>query len=170
MAEFRRNTIAEHAFTEHEHRELAPGIDRLRDVARVVGSRTTPDLSIAVLGVIDWIERVLEPHAAWEDAELYPQINCRAGTQWATKLMAFEHQQIRDIARKVEADHKLLRPGFDHDQAVDLRGHLFALEALLRAHIEREERFLIPLLEGEISPAVDVQGDVRPDPLKGQSP
>jgi hypothetical protein len=30
-----------------------------------------------------------------------------------------------------------------------LRGHLFAIEALLRAHIEREERFLIPLLEDE---------------------
>jgi hypothetical protein len=38
---------------------------------------------------------------------------------------------------------------------VELRGHLFALEALLRAHIEREDRFLVPLLEGtaDVAPA-----------------
>lgn len=169
MAEFPRNTMAEHAFAEHEHRELAPGIDRLHDVARVVGSIATPDLSIAVLDVIDWIKRVLEPHAAWEDAELYPQINRRAGTQWATKLMAFEHHQIREIARKLEADHRLLRPGFDHDQAVELRGHLFALEALIRAHIEREERFLIPLLEGETARRPLSRAASGP-PMRGRSP
>jgi hypothetical protein len=49
MADFPRGTTAEHAFAEHEHRDLAPGIDRIRDVARVLGSIASPDSSIALL-------------------------------------------------------------------------------------------------------------------------
>jgi hemerythrin-like domain-containing protein len=147
MAEFRGGTTAEHAFAEHEHRDLAPGIERIHAVARAVGSSAPSDWSRAVLDVIDWVETVLRPHAAWEDAWLYPAIAGRAGSPWATKLMTFEHQQILEVARKLEADRVLLRPEPGRDEILDMQGHLFALEALLRAHIEREERFLVPLLE-----------------------
>jgi hemerythrin-like domain-containing protein len=147
MAEFRGGTTAEHAFVEHEHRDLAPGIDRIHAVARAVGSIAPSDSSRAVLGVMDWVETVLGPHAAWEDAWLYPEIAGRAGSPWATKLLIFEHQQILEIARKLEADRDLLGREPGRDQMLDMQGYLFALEALLRAHIEREERFLIPLLE-----------------------
>jgi len=34
-------------------------------------------------------------------------------------------------------------------QQAETRCHLFSLEALLRAHLEREERFLIPMLVDE---------------------
>jgi hypothetical protein len=112
MTEFPRGTTAEHAFAEHEHQDLAPGIDRIHAVASAVGSIASADSSIAVFDVIDWVHRVLEPHAAWEDAWLYPDIDRRAGTP-------------------------------------PLR-----VEALLRAHIEREDGFLLQLLEEE---AVGVQ-------------
>jgi hemerythrin-like domain-containing protein len=71
--------------------------------------------------------------------------------------MTFEHQQILEVARKLEADRELLRREPDGDQAVKLRGRLFGLEALLRAHIERENRFLIPLLEtmADVAAAAD---------------
>lgn len=140
-------TTAKHAFAQHEHQDLAPGLDRIHDVARVVGSITALDLSIALLDVVDWVHAILEPHAAWEDAWLYPEIDRRAGTPWATKLMTFEHQQILEVASKLEADRELFRRGPDRFQLVELRGRLFGLEALLRAHIEREDRFLIPLLD-----------------------
>ncbi len=147
MAEFRGSTTAEHQFAEHEHRDLAPGIDRIHAVARTVGSIRPADRSSAVRGVIEWVETVLRPHAAWEDAWLYPEIVGRAGSPWATKLMTFEHQQIFELARRLEADRDLLRRELGRDEILDVQGSLFALEALLRAHIEREERFLIPLLE-----------------------
>ena len=123
---------AEYAFAKHEHRELAPGIERIHVVARVVGSIAAPDLSIILLDVLDWIETVLEPHAAWEDAELYPRINRRVGTPWATKLLTFEHRQMREVATKLEADRELLHGELNHDQAIELRGPRFALEALRR--------------------------------------
>lgn len=153
MTEFPRGTSAEFIFAQHEHRDLAPGIDRIHTVAGGVGSTTSATLSLELLDVVDWVESVLEPHAAWEDTWLYPEIDRRAGTPWATKLMAFEHRQIRAIATQLHADRELLRKGPSHQGAVELRGHLFGLEALLRAHIEREERFLMPLLEGAVGGA-----------------
>jgi hemerythrin-like domain-containing protein len=147
MAELRGGTTAEHAFAEHEHRDLAPGIDRIHDVARAVGSIAPSDWSSAVLEVIDWVDTVLRPHAAWEDAWLYPEIARRPGSPGATTLMTFEHHQILEVARKLEADRTLLRREPGRDEVVELQGDLFALEALLSAHLEREKRFLIPLLE-----------------------
>jgi hemerythrin-like domain-containing protein len=58
-----------------------------------------------------------------------------------------ERRQIRTIAARLHADLDVLHKGPSHEGAVELRAHLFALEALLRAHIEREERFLLPLPE-----------------------
>ena len=147
MAEFARDTTAEHAFAEHEHRDLAPGINRIHDVARLIDDIASPTALVALLDVIDWVDAVLRPHVAWEDAWLYPEIARRAGTPWATKLMTFEHRQILDVARRLVADRALLRREPLRHETNELRSDLVGLEALLRAHIEREERFLIPLLE-----------------------
>ena len=153
MNEVAVGITAEFAFAEHEHRELVRGIDRIHDVALVAGHVTAQELSIASLGVLDWIEAVLGTHAAWEDSWLYPEIDRRAGTPWATKLMTFEHHQIREIARKLGVGRARYHHEPTHDLAVELRGQLFALEALLRAHVEREELFLIPLLDGAVDPS-----------------
>lgn len=142
-----RTFTAERSFLDHEHRDLRPGLDRIHDVARAVGTLAAPDLSIVLLDVLDWVEGVVVPHAAWEDAWLYPEPDQRAGTPWATKLMRYEHHQINVAASRLEADRERLRHEPDHDQACELIGHLTALETLLRAHIEREERFLVPLLD-----------------------
>jgi hemerythrin-like domain-containing protein len=138
---------AERAFIDHEHRDLRPGIDRIHDVARAVGTIAAPDLSIVLLDVLDWVDRVVEPHAAWEDSWLYPEFDRLAGTAWATRVMRFEHHQIRRAASLLEVDREALRHEPNHDQACELVGHLMALETLLRAHVEREERFLVPLLD-----------------------
>ena len=125
-----------------------PALNRIHDVASADGRLTSPDLVIAVLEIVDWCETVLEPHATWEDRWLYPRVDDLAGTPWATKLMRFEHTQIRELVRRVADDRDLLARG-TQDGTMTLRGHLFALEELLRAHMEREERFLIPLLVSE---------------------
>jgi hemerythrin-like domain-containing protein len=153
MAEFLGGTTAEHEFAEQEHRDLAPALDRIHAVARTVGSIAPSDRSSALLDIVKWVQTVLQPHAAWEDAWLYPEIARRAGSPWATKLMTFEHLQIFEVARQLEADLDLLGRGPSRDEMIEPRGHLFALEALLRAHIEREERFLIPLLETAVDEA-----------------
>lgn len=146
MTETRRDTLPEHDFAAHEHQELRRGIDRIHAVGALRG--TKGELSVAVLDVLHWVEEVLKPHAQWEDRWLYPEIDERAGTPWATKLMTYEHQQILDAAHALAAARTALRTGADLEM-IEARARIFALEALIRAHMQREERFLIPLLDSD---------------------
>lgn len=139
------------AFTEHEHRDVALGINRIHDVACEIGRRPTPELSVDVLNVLRWLDGTLGPHIAWEEAWLYPEIDARIGTPWATRAARFDHQQLRDMAARLRADQHLLSSREAGDQQAETHCHLFSLEALLRAHIDREERFLIPLLDDDRS-------------------
>ena len=143
-----REWSAERAFVEHEHRELVPGLNRIHDVACSVGSVPTPELGKELREVLAWVDGVLRPHAAWEENWLYPELDERAGTPWATRLLQFEHQQIRTMTSRVAEDYVHLHEfGHGSSDAPSIRGHLFGLEALLSAHVEREERFVLPLLD-----------------------
>lgn len=152
MATSALGSQAQWAFAEHEHRDLVRGLNRLHDVAGEIGHRPAAELSVHVLGILDWLDVVLRPHIAWEDTWLYPEIDARAGTTWATRGARFDHQQIREMAARLVADRPLLDGRPWAEQCADIRCHLFGLEALLRAHIEREERYLLPLLEEEPTP------------------
>ena len=138
------------AFEEHEHHDLVHGISRIHEVACEIGRRSTPELSVRVLEILHWLDETLEPHVAWEEGWLYPEIDARTGTPWATRGARFDHQQIREVALSLHADQQLLSRRAEGEPQVEMRCHLFGLEALLRAHIEREERFLIPILDGEL--------------------
>lgn len=141
------------AFAEHEHRDLVRGINGIHELACGIGRRATPEVVSDLLSVLRWLETTLEPHIAWEEGWLYPEIDGRLGTPWATRAARFDHHQIGDVSERLRADEQVLsNPPADHsvvDRAAETRCHLFSLEALLRAHIEREERFLIPLLADE---------------------
>lgn len=145
VTDTRRDTIPEHDFASHEHVEMRRGIERIVEVARRHVSND--ELSSGVLEVLHWVDHVLEPHAQWEDRWLYPEIDERAGTPWATKLMSYEHQQIREAAHAVAAARLILHEQGSTAAVIEVRGRLFALDEILRAHMAREERFLLPLLE-----------------------
>lgn len=137
------------AFTEHEHRDLARGINHIHEVACEIGHSSTPELSVSLLHILRWLDTTLAPHVAWEEAWLYPEIDRRLGTPWATRAAAFDHQQLRVLAARLRVDQHLLSNRANGEKQPEIRCHLFSLEALLRAHIEREERFLIPLLDDD---------------------
>ena len=113
------------AFEEHEHRDLVRGINHIHEVACEIGSRTTTELSAHVLGVLDWLEGVLDPHIAWEEGWLYPEIDARTGTPWATRAARFDHRQLKDATARLRADHALLSNRVAGDQQVETRCHLF---------------------------------------------
>jgi len=146
MATMAGGTEAVWAFTEHEHLDLMRGINRIHEVACEIGRRPTPELSVHVLDVLRWLDGALANHIAWEESWLYPEIDTRIGTPWATRAARFDHQQLRAMAARLRADQRALGSRETGDKDVETRCHLFGLEALVRAHIEREERFLIPLL------------------------
>jgi iron-sulfur cluster repair protein YtfE (RIC family) len=139
------------AFAEHEHVDLARGIDRIHDVACAVGL-PTPELSGRVLDILRWLDDTLGPHIAWEDGWLFPEIDARSGYQATTIAARFEHRQIRELIAQLRADHARLDHRDLRETDAASRSDLFRLEALIRAHLKREERFLFPLLEEGRSP------------------
>ena len=142
-----RADTVERRFVEQEHREIAAGVDRILHVAELAGSLSSPDLRDALRDLLAWLERSLEPHISWEEQWLYPRLDEIADSTWPARLMSFEHQQIRRQIAVLDGDREALRHEPTHQRLVDLRGHLYALDALIRAHIEREDRFLLPILD-----------------------
>ena len=97
------------AFEEHEHRDLVRGINRIHEVACEIGRLPTPELSVQLHEILRWVEGTLDPHVGWEEAWLYPEIEARIGTPWATRAARFDHQQIREMAARLRVDQPLLR-------------------------------------------------------------
>src|SRR5262249_38920143 len=134
---------------EHEHRELFAGIDHVHEVACELPATPVDQMTGKVASVLRWVETTLKPHMAWEDEWLFPQIDLRADTPWATRLIRFDHRQIARQAERLGTYRIRLEHGPSAESLVEVRGDLFALEALVRANLEREESFLMPLLESE---------------------
>jgi len=142
------NTIvnAEHAYAEHEHRELLLGIDHIHAVGLAVGAIARPDLADQLLSVLTWIEKVLVPHIRWEDEVVYREVELRAGTHWVTTVMRMEHSQLREMAADLRHDYEGLQHEAVAGRLGDTRARLFGFEAVLKAHLQREEALLLPLI------------------------
>jgi iron-sulfur cluster repair protein YtfE (RIC family) len=134
------------AFAQHEHLDLARGIDGIHDAACSVGNVPSGEIVRRVDGVLSWFDRELQPHLNWEETWLYPQIEAATGTPWSTRAARFDHAEVRAAVARLRREElaELGRP--DIDRRSDLRCRLFSLEALLRAHVDREEQLLLPIL------------------------
>jgi hemerythrin-like domain-containing protein len=98
--------------------------------------------------VLHWVDADLKPHMAWEESWLFPDTDDRTMPHWATRLVRFDHRQIAAQAERLRA-HCAYGSPIPSSDISPLVADLAGFEALMRAHIEREERFLMPLLEPE---------------------
>lgn len=137
------------AFVEHEHGELVAGIDHIHDLAEGLAGLPADRMSVAVGKVLRWVDETLKPHMAWEESWLFPQVDDRAHTPWVTRLVRFDHQQITHQANRLSNDQLDLGHGPSRETVMQVSGDLVGLETLLRANLEREDHFLMPLLENE---------------------
>jgi hypothetical protein len=143
----RHGTAIERRIIHHEHRDLEPVVNRIETTAELAGHLAARDLAPALRSLLDAIRKALLPVMEWEQTWYYPEVDHLAGTPWATKFLRYEHQQIRNALERLEADWLALRHEPTHRQLVDLRARLYSLHALITAHFEHEERFLMPQLE-----------------------
>ena len=148
MATLMKGRQAIRDFAEHEHRDLRPAVNRIHQIACDAHGAPAADLSLGVLEVVRWFETVLQPHMAWEEQWLFAQIDARARTPWVTRSIRFDHHQLLALVERLRSDHTTLQAHPTRIEMDETRCHLYALEALVRAHLEREERFLLPLLDG----------------------
>jgi hemerythrin-like domain-containing protein len=133
-------------FVEREHRELAAGVARIEDAAAAMEPATAHEASHRVRAALDWFAQQFEQHLAWEDGWLYPHLDRIGGSAWVTRLMRFEHDQIRGAFKELEAEWETLGPAPDRPRLAAVRRRLYGLACVIRGHMERESWVLEPLL------------------------
>ena len=143
---------AEYSFARHEHLELRPGLDKMHAAARTLVQLTASDSARRLKPICAWLTDVLMPHVAWEGAVIFPEIDEMSATTLPTRLMRFDHSQINRAALLVEKDvDDICRGDTTADERRDAYDHLIRLETLIRAHLDREEEFLLPILNGRLT-------------------
>jgi iron-sulfur cluster repair protein YtfE (RIC family) len=145
-------------FLDHEHARVRAGLAGIRDTIEEAHHLGRIDTSERVVRTLTWIRRDVLPHAAWEEAWLYPHLDQAAATPWATRALRFEHDQIRDVAAILEQEFQDAGERWSAELIFRLVVALTRLETLVSAHLAKEERFVIPLLE--VAQPENVDSDV----------
>jgi iron-sulfur cluster repair protein YtfE (RIC family) len=135
-------------FVDHEHQELRSAVEWVHEVTEGMSSMPVDQRSESLRRVLHWVDVDLKPHMAWEESWLFPNIDDGAMPHWATGLVRFDHRQIAAQAERLRA-HRAFGGPIPSGDVSRLVADLAGFEALMRAHIEREERFVMPLLEPE---------------------
>jgi hypothetical protein len=107
------------AFGEHEHRDLAWGLGRIHEAASSLGAGSQVEARRAIREVV----------------------------AWSAASPRFDHGQIAAMVARLRLDEADATHAMTPTTVNELRCHLFALEALLRSHIDREEKLLLPILK-----------------------
>ena len=132
---------------EHEHGRIRNGLAALQEVLADEHLRTRPAAIDRTARTLHWLRRDVLPHAAWEEAWLYPRLDTTAGTPWATRLLRFEHEQIRELATALENAFVVAEAHWSQDAGFRLAIAMARLETLISAHLTQEQWFVTPLLD-----------------------
>jgi iron-sulfur cluster repair protein YtfE (RIC family) len=139
---------AEAAFARHEHAELRTGLEHLRRAARTIDHAPIDDVKARLRPVCEWLSYELMPHVAWEGAVIFPEVEEISATAWPTRLMRFDHIQInRAVIALERAVDRIVHDVTTADERRDTYDGLISLATLIESHLDREETFLIPLID-----------------------
>jgi Hemerythrin HHE cation binding domain len=142
---------------EQEHRRIHDGLAAIQETMARAGSLARPDVIDRVVRTLGWVRKDLLPHAAWEEAWLYPALDASATTPWATRALRFAHEQIREVATALEVEFAAAEARWSTEQAYRLIVALTRLETLVSAHMAQEAWFVEPLLEHHIAGRSDTK-------------
>jgi iron-sulfur cluster repair protein YtfE (RIC family) len=132
-----------------EHAELRPHLDALDALAAGL-TNWEPDTAGRLRAAVDFLVDHLLPHAAAEEAALYPAVEQALAAPGATATMAADH---RDITNRIQAlDAAVVGAGVTPtpEQVESLRGQLYGLGAILQLHFAKEEEVLLPVLDAHL--------------------
>ena len=136
-----------------EHKELFPQVNRIRQVAELVGEASIGDIRSGVDEVYDFLANHLKPHAEAEEAALYPVVQKVLGSPDATKTMSRDHVEVGLYIDELA----LLRNGLTDNaltaaQVTSLRRVLYGVYALVKVHFVKEEEVYLPILDQRLTP------------------
>jgi heavy metal translocating P-type ATPase len=130
----------------HEHQELIPMLDRIRDGADRLDS-LPPGAVAGELGAIrSFLTEVIVPHEQEDEHEVYPTIAAELPGADPLAALSRTHQEIFHLVRLYEA----LVDDLDGDAPTDsdlgdLKRILYGLHAILRLHFAQEEELYLSL-------------------------
>lgn len=145
--------IVEERILEREHVTLRAGLSTLKGTIEDASRLSQLQLAERVTRSTAWMRRDFLPHAAWEEAWLYNQLDHETGSPWTTRGLRVQHEQIRELAVQLEAASALAHTRWTREIEVQLIAAMARLDALLSAHLAQEDLFLTPLIEERVSAA-----------------
>lgn len=134
-----------------EHRDLLPHLLAL-DAAAINIAGMDSDAAVKTLAdVVGFLRGHLVPHAAAEEAVLYPAVEDAMGAPGATATMRADHVEIvARIDRLAESAATVERRWPDANLARDIAHQLVGLSAILQLHFGKEEDVLLPVLDASL--------------------
>jgi uncharacterized protein (DUF2249 family) len=119
------------------HTQLAADLTQHAAALRTAAGQEPPASWVQHRQVLlGWLRTELLPHAAAEEAALYPAAAAQAGGRLLVEAMVGEHQAITALVAELEA------AGTATDAAAAAR----ALTALFAVHLDKENNLILPLL------------------------
>lgn len=128
-----------------EHRDLAPRVEQLRDLADSMGDATIEGLSGKLDDARKSIDEIVA-HEHGDEKDVYRIITATLGGEDPLAAMSRTHQEIFHMARAFERlVSDMAAAGPDPEDMVDIRRTLYALHAVLRLNIAQEEELYLSL-------------------------
>jgi hypothetical protein len=138
--------------SEEHHERLLPHVDRLLDLADMVGHVECGALHAVFEEEYGFIVGQLVPHMAAIEATLYEPLERLMDRRHSMAPMRAEHEAMRRLIAELER-YRAHIPGCSWSalEGMALRRALYRLHALLRVHLAEEELYL-GVLEQNLTP------------------
>jgi iron-sulfur cluster repair protein YtfE (RIC family) len=133
-----------------EHALLRRHLRQLRYIAETMMKEQPLALRDRLDAVLSFLHDDTLPHMEMEETIIYAAVDRLPNGPHSGQAMALDHQAIRALVHEVD---RLTSGQTSKKTAAKLQGALFALEAVTRLHIDKEERLYTPLLN-QLSPRV----------------
>lgn len=128
----------------HEHHDqLMPHVDRLAQLAEMLGDTVAPEFGAACEAEHRFIVGQLLPHMEAIETALYAELDRLMEGRHSMAPMRREHAELRRLIESAGKYHELVTTGqLGPAEALGLRRALYRLHALLRVHLAEEELYL----------------------------
>jgi len=136
-----------------EHKELFPHVDRIRQVAELIGDAPIAEIRRGVDDVYDFLANHLKPHAEAEEAALYPVVQKFLGGPDATKTMTRDHVEVGHCLEELASlRNALVGEVLTTVQSKSLQRVLYGVYGLVKVHFAKEEEVYLPILDQRLTP------------------
>lgn len=125
-----------------EHREIRAHLAHLREFASALPALDVSTAHERAAAILDFLTTGLLPHAAVEEASLYPAIDALIGAG-ATRTMSLDHEAIRDMIAELST---AVSGRLDPTARAQAERLLLLLDGLVTVHLWKEDTAYVPLL------------------------